>query len=417
VENSFRAKHALGINGLGRMGKLTLWHHLHRSEFDGFVLNVGRPVGRSLGDVTHTIDRDSTYGTLGRFLHGCGSQHKAIRIVDESAGLLEIEGKPVKILREARDPRDIAWAAENARIVIDCTGAFKDPTHPTDHPGGSVRGHLEAGAEKVVVSAPFKIKDSSRKQPADCQTLVFGINHMAFQPEQHHILSAASCTTTGLAHMMKPLVDDEGTCRILTASMSTVHAATSTQSILDTVPKAGATDLRKNRSVFNNIILTSTGAAKTLEKILPEIQQVGFMADSVRIPTNTVSLITLNITFLTRLTDQGEPLINRKYLNDIYRKAADGPHKGLLEFSERQNVSSDLMGRNAAVVIEGVETHTRTGFVNLSGALLRDFGLPEANDIRLPVTHAKIFGWYDNEYGSYVTSLARLVGHIASTMW
>jgi len=167
---------------------------------------------------------------------------------------------------------------------------------------------------------------------------------------------------------------------------------------------------------MNNIILSTTGSAKALEKVLPEIQRVGFMADSVRIPTNTVSLIILNLTFHTPLNDAGEPVINHLLLNDIYRKASEGSQKGLLVYSDRQNVSSDLIGVPAAVVIEGHESHTRTGFINLPEETLASLGLPSDAEVNIPVTHAKLFGWYDNEYGSYVNCLGELANYIVKSM-
>ena len=216
--------------------------------------------------------------------------------------------------------------------------------------------------------------------------------------------------------MMKPLLDTPETSTILTASMSTIHASTSTQSILDSVPSAGTSDLRKSRSVLNNIIITSTGAAKALEKIIPDVQKVGFMADSVRIPTNTASLIILNITFHSPLNDIGDPIITREFLNRIYQETAMGPANGLLEFSEEQNVSADMIGRRAAVVIEGIETHTRTGFMALNPSLLKNFGVDLTQDVMIPVCHAKIFGWYDNEFGSYVNMLGKLTEYVDKKM-
>lgn len=409
-------KNLLGINGLGRIGKLTLWYHLQNRHFDGFVVNVGREVGKSLEDILFTITRDSTYGPLHRFLHGCSSSTSEIEIIDEATGTVRVDGLPLKILRKQRNPRDINWAAEDVRLVIDCTGKFLDPTLPSDNPKGSARGHLDAGAKKVIVSAPFKIKDAAQKTPIDSEMLVYGINHISYDPAKHHIISGASCTTTGLAHMIKPLIDTQETSEILTASMSTVHAATSTQSILDSVPTSGTGDLRKSRSVLNNIILSSTGAAKALENIIPEIKQIGFMADSVRIPTNTVSLITLNVTFHTHLTDTGQPVINHHLINDIYKKAAESSQKGLLRYSEKQNVSADLIGDQSAVVIEGHETHSRTGFMHLTTEMLERFGVKGIPEIQIPVTHAKIFGWYDNEFGSYVSCLGKLTEYVDKRM-
>jgi glyceraldehyde 3-phosphate dehydrogenase len=167
---------------------------------------------------------------------------------------------------------------------------------------------------------------------------------------------------------------------------------------------------------MNNIILSTTGSAKALEMVLPEIKRVGFMADSVRIPTSTVSLIILNLTFHTPLDDAGEPVITHTFLNNMYRAAGEGSQKDMLVFSNRQNVSSDLIGVPAAVIIEGHETHTRTGFINLPPGTLQNLGVPAEAEVQIPVTHAKLFGWYDNEYGSYVNCLGQLTGYIAKNL-
>ncbi len=411
---SLKEKNLLGVNGLGRIGKLSLWHNLLTRHFEGMVINVGREVGKSLEDLIHNISSDSTYGSLTHFLYGYSGKRCEIKIVDEESGLLDIDGYPVKILNKHRNPQDINWKNEGVKIVIDCTGKFLDPTIPDNSPKGSVNGHLTAGAQKVVVSAPFKIKDSTLAESVDAPTLIYGINHLNYNPLKHNIISAASCTTTGLAHMMLPLLENAETKNVLTASMSTVHAATNTQSVLDSVPSKGTSDLRKNRSVIDNIILSSTGAARTLEKVMPQIVNFGFMADSVRIPTSTVSLIALNITFNSRMSDNGNPVINAGYINNIYENAAKGAQKDLLVFSKKQNVSADLVGFPAAVVIEGHETHTRTGFLKVPQEALATIVEGSSQDINIPVTHAKIMGWYDNEYGSYVTSLCKLTEYIDS---
>ncbi|KAF5075646.1 Glyceraldehyde-3-phosphate dehydrogenase [anaerobic digester metagenome] len=410
------SKNYLGLNSLGRIGKLMLWNQLINRNFDGVVVNLGREVGKKPEDIIATLESDSTYGRLDNFLYGHTGRKAEFKIIDRENFLFEVDGMPVKILTKERNPKNIPWAKENVQIVVDCTGQFLDPTADTDSAKGSIRGHLAGGAKKVIASAPFKIKDSSKKMPADSIMMVYGINHMEFDPMKHHVISAASCTTTGLSHMIKPLLDNEATSNILTASMSTVHAATNTQSVLDGVPQAGTSDMRKNRSVFNNIILSTTGAAKALDAIIPQIQEIGFMADSVRIPTNTVSLITLNLTFYSGIDEKGNPVINRNTINNIYKDAAEGPQRDMVVFSDKQNVSSDLMGYKAAVVIEGHETHTRTGFIKLPIESLAKYGVQAANEINIPVTHVKIFGWYDNEFGSYVNFLTRLVNHVDASL-
>lgn len=412
---NLNSRNVLGINGLGRIGKLTLWHHLISKKFDGIVINVGRVVGKNMEDLIQSISSDSTYGSLSHFMYGrCGKECR-ITIADSQNQIIEIDGLPVKILNQERDPSKINWKNEGVRVVVDCTGKFLDPSVPENDPKGSIMGHLASGAEKVIASAPFKVKKGDFDLES-APTLIYGINHTSFDPMKHHVVSAASCTTTGLAYMIKPLLEDKETCNVLTASLSTVHAATNTQSVLDSVPSTGTSDLRKNRSVLNNIILSSTGAAKTLEKVIPQTSHFGFMADSIRIPTTSVSLIALNITFNSRLNQNGIPFINGDYLRDIYRKASEGDHKGLLHLSMQQNVSMDILGKPAAIVIEGQEIHTRTGFLKIPSEILSALETNYLQDLNIPVTHAKIMGWYDNEFGSYVTCLGLLTEYIASQL-
>ncbi|RPH88536.1 MAG: glyceraldehyde-3-phosphate dehydrogenase, partial [Desulfobacteraceae bacterium] len=361
-------KPVIGINGLGRIGKLTLWHHLGRKYFQEIVVNTGREVGTGLQAIAQRIETDSTYGLLHRFLYGIKAK-RFIEIVEEKAGKMLIDGLPVTILRESRNPAEIKWRDYGVDLVVETTGKFKDPTVPPDDKGGSLRGHLAAGARIAINSSPFKIKNKALSVPDDAIMLICGINHTAFDKKAHQVLSAASCTTTGLAHMVKPLLENEATNKILTASMSTVHAVTNTQSVLDSMPKAGEKDLRKNRSILNNIILTSTGAADALAEVIPEVKNIGFMADSIRIPTNTESLIVLNLTFQSKLNPDGTPLtLDTAAINRIYREAGDLDPDNLLLFSMDQNVSSDLIGLDAAVVIEGQLNHTRTSFIDIDCA-------------------------------------------------
>ncbi len=349
---------------------------------------------------------------------------------------MKINGVKVKVLRTHRNPSQIGWRDHEVDLVVDATGAFLDPTTPPDDPKGSLRGHLAAGAKKVILSAPFKIKDKSKTAPADAITTVIGINDYAYDHRKHVLISAASCTTTCLAYMMKPLIDYFGAHRILSASMATVHAATSTQPVLDRPPKAGATDLRKNRSVANNIILTTTGAAKALAFVIPEMQHIGFIAESVRIPTTTGSLIILVVLI------QDESLlnpINRDTINTIYQRAAQHYPEGYLIFSQEQNVSSDIIGTpRAAAVIEGRETHTRTAAVRFDVGQFCNVHATEGSDIpfeqhddqatarvlveqgkrilQIPVTQAVIYGWYDNELGSYTNMLGDRTVSIAKML-
>ncbi|PKN19060.1 MAG: glyceraldehyde-3-phosphate dehydrogenase [Deltaproteobacteria bacterium HGW-Deltaproteobacteria-6] len=405
----------LGINSLGRIGKLTLWHHVGRKYFKEIVVNQGRDIGMGMETIARLIEADATYGLLHRFLYGYKAQ-PCIQITDEKNGKMIIDGIPVTILREQRNPLNIPWRQYGADIVVDCSGNFKDPTVPVDDKKGSIRGHLNGGAKVVVHSAPFKIKNKAASTPDDTTTLIYGINHTAFDRKKHILVSAASCTTTGLAHMVKPLLDNEETSTILTASMSTIHAVTNTQSVLDKLPKAGEKDIRKTRSILNNIILTSTGAAKALIEVIPEVKNIGFMGDSIRVPTNTLSLIILNATFQARDSKTGAAAnIDTKKLNDIYQKTAQ--NNPLVRFTMQQNVSTDLIGEDAAVIIEGQFNHTRTAFIpvdlshipNLPAGLVESIG---EKMLKVPVVHAKIFGWYDNEYGSYTNRLGDLTVYI-----
>lgn len=408
----------LGINGLGRIGKLTLWHHVSRKYFSELVVNIGRGVGTSLSDIAHYVERDSTYGLIHGFLFGQNSE-PVIRDIDETRGTMIINGVNVTFLRSSRNPMHIGWKDHEVRLVVDTTGKFLDPTLSPGHPDGALRGHLECGAKKVIVSAPFKIKDKQKPMPEDAATTVMGVNDSQYDARRHCLISSASCTTTCLAHMLKPLLNRFGPDKILSASMATVHAVTGSQEVLDRLPKSGATDLRKNRSILNNIILTSTGAANTLRLVIPEMKQIGFIAESVRIPTATGSLIILVIDFQE---DVSGGSIRRDKINAVYRDAASQDPNKYLHFSDRQNVSGDIIGLpRAAVIIEGHETHTRTADlkIDLNHVPGIEAYVPaplKSSVIRIPITQAVIYGWYDNEMGGYVNIMGDRTVSIAENM-
>ena len=398
----------LGINGFGRMGKLTVWNQVARKHFNEIVVNIGRRAGTSLEDIVHYVERDSTYGLLHSFIYGQNST-SLIGEVNEEKGSMTIDGMKVRFLQSFRNPAEINWRDQGVKLVVDTTGQFLDPTLPADHPNGSLRGHFESGAEKIIISAPFKIKDKRKPMPDDVITTVMGINDNDYDPRRHKMISNASCTTTCLAHMVKPLINAFGPKKILSASMATVHASTGSQQVLDRLPKAGAADLRKNRSIMNNIILTTTGAAEALRLVIPEMEEIGFIAESVRVPISTGSLIILVMNLQEELS--GEP-VSRELINTIYQQAASDDSNGYLHYSGRQNVSVDIIGLpKAAAVIEGHETHTRTAEVTLDlgkvPGLEKDI-IPMLKDtvVWVPVTQAVIYGWYDNEMGSYVNTLA-----------
>jgi glyceraldehyde 3-phosphate dehydrogenase len=408
----------LGINGLGRIGKLTVWHHVGRKYFNEIIVNIGRQPGSSLEDIAHYIERDSTYGWLHGFLYGHQAE-PVISELDEKNGSLLIDGVKVHFLRSNRNPAEIGWSDHAVRLVVDTTGQFLDPNLAPDDPKGALRGHFESGAEKAIVSAPFKIKDQSTPTPEDAVTTVMGINENDYDPRRHKLISNASCTTTCLAHMMKPLINAFGPKKIMSASMATVHAATGSQEVLDRLPKTGKTDLRKNRSIMNNIILTTTGAANALRLVIPEMEEIAFIAESVRIPVTTGSLIILVVNLQEEPTGQ---FIDRETINDIYRQAATESTRGYLYYTDKQNVSCDIIGMpRVAAIIEGHETHTRTAeaaidLQNVPGIEKEVLTNPKSMTIRVPVTQAVIYGWYDNEMGSYVNMLGDRTVSIAESM-
>jgi len=408
----------LGVNGFGRIGKLTVWHHVARKYFKEIVVNIGRPAGTSLEDIAHYVQRDSTYGRLQTYLYGQSAQ-PVVEAVDEKNGSMVLDGTHVTFLRSNRNPVDIGWRRQGVRLVVETTGQFLDPTLPPDHARGSLRGHLDAGADKVIASAPFKIEDKGQAMPEDAVTTVMGINDSDYDPRRHRVISNASCTTTCLAHMIKPLLDAFGPNKILSASMATVHAATGSQAVLDRLPKSGKTDLRKNRSIMNNIILTTTGAAKALSLVIPAMQKIGFIAESVRIPTASGSLIILVVNLQEELDT--EP-IKRDLINDIYSQAAELDPNGYLYYTDKQNVSGDIIGfPRAAAIIEGNETHRRTAEVTIDlekvpGIDKEIVAMLNKRILRVPVTQTVIYGWYDNEMGSYVNMLGDRTVSIAEDM-
>jgi len=219
--------------------------------------------------------------------------------------------------------------------------------------------------------------------------------------------------------MVKPLINAFGPKKIMSASMATVHAATGSQEVLDRLPKTGKSDLRKNRSILNNIILTTTGAANALRLVIPEMEEIAFIAESVRIPVQTGSLIILVVNLQE---EPSGPFITRDRINEIFEQAAAESSHRYLYFSNKQNVSCDIIGiPRVAAIIEGHETHTRTAEASIDlqkvPGLEKDaIANPHQSIIRVPVTQAVIYGWYDNEMGSYVNILGDRTVSIADTI-
>ncbi len=383
-------KAILGINGLGRIGKLTLWNQIGRKFFSEIVVNIGRNAGTKLEDIAYYIEKDTTYGSLHRYLYGS----KARRIIDEiddKKSTLKIDGIPVTILKESRNPAGIRWDNYGVEYVIDATGKFLDPGSPQDAKNGSLRGHLRGSVKKVILSAPFKMKDKTAPSPEDSITMIMGINDTEYDPDRHKIISAASCTTTCLSHVIKPLLKHFGAEKILAVTMCTIHAMTSSQQILDKLPKEDAADLRKHRSVMNNIILTTTGVSKTLFLVMPEMKSIKFIAESIRVPVTTGSLIVLVVTI-----NNEKEFLSKEMINNIYRTVAAKDKRGYICYTEEQNVSSDIVGMiGPAAIIEGHDTYTLNFNANISQAV--------------------IHGWYDNELGSFTNMLGNLTVKVASS--
>ena len=282
-----------------------------------------------------------------------------------------------------RDPAQIPWGDVGADIVVESTGVF------TSRDGAAA--HIEGGAKKVIISAPGKGVDA---------TFVFKVNHEDYDPEAHEVVSNASCTTNCIIPLVKVLQDNFG---IESGYMTTVHAYTNDQSLLDAAHK----DPRRARSAPNNIVPTSTGAARTAGVIYPDLEgKVDGMA--MRVPVADGSITD----FVARISGEA----SADDVNAAFQSAADGELSGILEYSEAPLVSSDIIGTPfAAATIEGAETHTRTATIKINLNKIKGCAASEPIMI-VPVTQAVIYGWYDNELGSYTNMLADRTISIAEQM-
>jgi glyceraldehyde 3-phosphate dehydrogenase len=326
----------VGINGFGRIGRnFFRAQHALGSDIEVVALN-------DLGDA-------KTMAHLLRYDSNLGPFEGEVELAD---GVLRAPGEEVKILSE-RDPGALPWGDLGVEVVVESTGFF------TDREGAAK--HLSAGAKKVVISAPATDPDI---------TLVLGVNDDAYDPDSHHIVSNASCTTNCVAPMAKVL-HELGT--ITTGFMTTIHAYTNDQVILDFPHK----DLRRARAAAINLIPTSTGAAKAIGLVLPELQgKVDGI--SVRAPVSTGSITDL-VVLLERDTSVDE-------VNGAFRDAAGGPLEGLLEYCEDPIVSSDIEQNAHSCIFDSELTMVRG-------------------------TTVKTFGWYDNEWG-YSCRLVDLIGKL-----
>ena len=329
----------VAINGFGRIGRLTLRSILERSkEADVVAINDLAPLATN----AHLLKYDSNFG---RF--------RGTVEVKENA--LVVNGKAITVCSE-KDPAALPWKAMGVDLVIESTGIFTDPE--------KAAAHLTAGAKNVIVSAPFKGEPGP-----DNPTIVLGVNDAVYDPKKHKVISNASCTTNCLAPVAKVLSDSFG---IVKGLMTTVHAYTNDQMVLDLVHKG---DLRRARAAALNIIPTSTGAAKAIGLVVPELK--GKMNGlSLRVPVSTGSLVDL--------VCEMSKAVSAEEANAAFTAAANGKMKGILEVTNDPIVSSDIKGDPCSSIVDLHET------VAIGGNLL------------------KVLAWYDNEWG-YSSRLADLI--------
>ena len=309
------------------------------------------------------------------------SGYKTNDLFEIKNGNIYINGVKIIWLNDPlyRVPSKIPWSDHGVELVFDTTGKMKDPT---DYSNNDLRGHLDQ-SKKVVLTAPFKIKNKGTPLPEDTVTLVGGVNFEKYDPSVHNVISNASCTTNCCAPPIKALVDHFGD-KFVSYSLTTVHAATNTQSVLDMLPKEGDSDTRKRRSILNNIIPSTTGAANAVLEVIPELRELGIgsQASAIRVPTNTGSIVILDISLL------GE--FDNDYIHSIFRKYSE-KYPEIMKFSARQLVSSDIIGSTYSTIYDSPFTHRRTS--------KRDDKFYTMVDLNF---------WYDNEFG-YVNSLIRLL--------
>ncbi len=328
----------VGINGFGRIGRQVLKAALENYSSDFQIVAVNDLMDASTN--AHLFKYDSNYG---RF-------DGKVTVVD---GDLEINGQRIKVFAE-RDPLALPWGDLGVDIVIESTGVFRDKEGASKH--------LEAGAKKVIISAPAKGPDL---------TVVLGVNDEAYDPALHHIVSNASCTTNCLAPAAKVVNDSFGIVRGL---MTTIHAYTNDQRILDLAHK----DMRRARAAALNIIPTTTGAARAVALVIPELEGK-FDGFALRVPTATVSIVD----FVCEL----EKETTAEEINAAFKAAAEGSMKGILGISEEPLVSMDYKGDPRSSIVDSALTNVMGGNM------------------------AKVVTWYDNEWGYSVrcTDLIKLM--------
>jgi glyceraldehyde 3-phosphate dehydrogenase (phosphorylating) len=329
----------VGINGFGRIGRQSLKALIERTP-DVEVVAVNDLVDAEMNALL--FKHDSTYGAYPGKVEAKGDS-------------LVIDGRTIRILAE-KDPAALPWGDLGVDIVLESTGIFTD--------AAKAHAHIDAGAKKVIISAPAKGEDI---------TIVLGVNEDRYDPAAHNIISNASCTTNCLAPAAKVVHD---LLTIQRGLMNTIHSYTNDQRILDVAHK----DPRRARSAGLNIIPTSTGAAKALALVIPDLKGK-FDGFSLRVPTPTVSVVDFTAE-VSRPTTVEE-------LNDAFRKAAAGPMDGILGVSDEPLVSTDFRGDSRSSIIDAESTMVIGG------------------------TMVKIISWYDNEWG-YSCRVADLIGFVAA---
>jgi glyceraldehyde 3-phosphate dehydrogenase len=313
----------VGINGFGRIGRNVFRAALGNPEIEFVAVNDLT----SPATLAHLLKYDSILGNL----------HHTITAGDDH---ISVDGKKLRVFAE-RDPAKLDWSSVGAQIVVESTGHFTDAT--------KAKAHLTGSVKKVIISAPATNEDA---------TFVLGVNEKTYDPARHHVISNASCTTNCLAPVAKVLHENFG---IVSGLMNTIHSFTNDQVTLDFPHK----DLRRARAASLNIIPTSTGAAKALHLVLPELKGKldGF---SLRVPTPVVSVVDLTV--------QTEKPVTVASVNEAMKAAAEGPLKGILGYETSELVSMDYKGNPLSSIVDAPSTKV-IGNV------------------------AKVISWYDNEWG------------------
>ncbi len=329
----------VGINGFGRIGRLVFRAGINNKNIE-FVAMNDLPVGTKT--LAHLLKYDSTFGIL----------DKEVKTTGDS---LVVGGKQIKVL-SCKSPAEIPWKDFSVDIVVESTGVFRERE--------KAEGHIKnGGAKKVIISAPAKGEDI---------TIVLGVNQGKYQPEKHNIISNASCTTNCLAPMVKVLMDNFG---IESGVMTTIHSYTNDQRILDLPHK----DLRRARAAALSMIPTTTGAAKAIGSVIPELKgRLDGLA--IRVPTPDVSL--------TDLTCELKKEADVETINAAFKKASETNLKGIMQFLEDPLVSRDFVGNSYSCIFDSEFTRV------IARRLV------------------KVLGWYDNEWG-YACRIVDLIEYIS----